>query len=139
MDGTLITERLLRHDLAAIGIERGTTLIVHSSLSAIGWVLGGAPAVVRALVDAVGDAGNLAMPAATPHCADPATWLGPEVPEARIDEMRDNVPPFDVRTTPTTMGAIPEAFRNWPGTRRSEHPLDAWRLERGASERLLIS
>ena len=30
---------------------------------------------------------------------------------------------FDPRTTPTTMGAIPEAFRSYPGTRRSNHPL----------------
>jgi aminoglycoside 3-N-acetyltransferase len=120
-----ITERMLRRDLTTIGVTPGTTLIVHSSLSAIGWVLGGAPAVVRALVDAVGDTGNLAMPAATPHSADPATWRDPKVPEAWIDEMRENVPSFDVRTTPTPMGAIPETFRNWPGTRRSDHPLES--------------
>jgi aminoglycoside 3-N-acetyltransferase len=112
-----ITEQMIRRDLAEIGVELGTTLVVHSSLNAIGWVLGGAPAVVRALLDAVGDEGNLAMPAATPHCADPATWRDPKV--------RENVPPFDVRTTPTAMGAIPEAFRNWPGTIRSEHPLES--------------
>jgi aminoglycoside 3-N-acetyltransferase len=122
-----ITERMLLRDLMSIGVERGTTLVVHSSLSAIGWVLGGAPAVVRALADAVGDAGNLPMPAATPLCGDPATWLEPKVPEGWIDEMRENMPPFDVRTPPTTMGAIPEAFRNWPGTRRSEHSTAARR------------
>ena len=120
-----ITERILRRDLTEIGVEPRTTLIVHSSLRAIGWVLGGAPAVVRALLDAVGDAGNLAMPAATPHYADPATWREPKVPEAWIDELRENLPLFDARTTPTTMGAIPEAFRNWPGTSRSEHPLES--------------
>lgn len=98
---------------------------MHSSLRAIGWVLGGAPAVVRALLDAVGADGNLAMPAATPQCADPATWREPRVPEAWLAEVRENLPPFDVRTTPTAMGAIPEAFRNWPGTLRSEHPLES--------------
>ena len=120
-----ITERTLRRDLTEIGVEQGTTLVVHSSLSAIGWVLGGAPAVVRALLGAVGDDGNLAMPAATPHCADPATWREPKIPEAWIDEVRESLPPFDARTTPTAMGAIPEAFRNWPGTLRSEHPLES--------------
>ena len=98
---------------------------MHSSLSAIGWVPGGAPAVVRVLLDAVADDGTLAMPAATPHCADPATWREPKVPEEWIDEVRDNLPPFDKGTTPTAMGAIPEAFRNWPGTLRSEHPLES--------------
>ena len=120
-----ITESMIRRDLTAIGVERGTTLAMHSSLSAIGWVLGGAPSVVRALLDDVGEAGNLAMPAASPHCADPATWREPKVPDAWIEEARENLPPFDMRTTPTTMGAIPETFRNWPGTLRSAHPLES--------------
>lgn len=99
------TERQLRDDLAALGVTPGCTLIVHSSLRAVGRVEGGAAAVVAALVDAVGREGNLAMPAATPQCAAP--------------------PPFDAATTPTTMGAIAEAFRTWPGTRRSDHPLES--------------
>jgi aminoglycoside 3-N-acetyltransferase len=121
----LITELTLRRDLAALGVGAGTTLIVHSSLSAIGWVLGGAPAVVRALIDSVGDHGALAMPAASPHCADPASWSAPKIPDAWLDEARENLPLFDARTTPTAMGAIPETFRNWPGTLRSEHPLES--------------
>jgi len=32
---------------------------------------------------------------------------------------------FEAETTPTKMGAIPEAFRIWPGTLRSSHPLDS--------------
>jgi aminoglycoside 3-N-acetyltransferase len=108
-----VTEGALRRDLTEIGVERGTTLVVHSSLSSIGWVPGGAPAVIRALLAAIGDDGNLAMPAATPQCA------------ARIDALRGGVPQFDARTTPTAMGRIPEAFRNWPGTVRSEHPLES--------------
>lgn len=123
--GKLITEECLRRDLRTIGVTPGTTLIVHSSLSAIGWVLGGAPTVVRALIDAVGEDGNLAMSAATPHCADPATWRDLTAPQAWLEEMGNHLPLFDVRTTPTTMGAIPEVFRNWPGTLRSDHPLES--------------
>ena len=125
------TERRLMEDLAAMGVDRGMTLMVHSSLSSIGWVVGGAPTVVRALLNAVGNNGTLAMPAATPLCADPATWPAPEVPEEWLEEFQENLPLFDLRTTPTSMGAIPETFRNWPGTQRSEHPLEsvcAWGL-----------
>ncbi len=57
------------------------TLVVHSSLSSIGWVVGGAPTIVSALLDAIGETGTLAMPSATPHCADPATWTDPQVPQ----------------------------------------------------------
>ncbi len=125
------TERRLMEDLAAMGVEHGMTLMVHSSLSSIGWVVGGAPTVVRALLNSVGDTGTLAMPAATPLCADPATWTAPEVPEEWLEEFQENLPLFDLQTTPTSMGVIPETLRNWPGTQRSEHPLEsvcAWGL-----------
>ena len=82
------------------------TLVVHSSLSSIGWVEGGAPTVISALLDAIGEDGTLAMPAATP--------------------LQGDAPPvFDPQTTPTTLGAIPETFRTWPGTLRSNHPLES--------------
>jgi aminoglycoside 3-N-acetyltransferase len=120
-----VTEEDLRHDLAMIGVMPGTSLIVHSSLSSIGWVLGGAPTVIRALTKVVGDQGNLAMPAATPRCADPATWREPKVPVPSLDDLRSRLPLFDVDTTPTSLGAIPETFRTWPGTHRSNHPLES--------------
>jgi aminoglycoside 3-N-acetyltransferase len=124
-EGPPITEARLRRDLDALGVRRGTTLIVHSSLSRIGWVVGGAPTVVRALLAAVGESGTMAMPAATPHCADPATWREPRIPEEHLAEVREHLPLFDPRTTPTAMGAIPESFRTWPGTLRSDHPLES--------------
>ena len=107
MKSTSGMERLAR-DLRDLGITSGATLMVHSSLSAIGWVEGGASAVVRALIEALGEDGTLAMPAATPQCA---------VPEP--------VTVFEAEKTPTKMGAIAEAFRTWPRTLRSSHPLDS--------------
>ncbi len=124
-EGEPKTQAGLERDLAAIGVTRGTTLLVHSSLSSIGWVVGGAPTVVRALLSALGEGGTLVMPAATPHCADPATWTSPRLPEAWLDEVREHLPVFDARTTPTTMGAICESFRNWPDTLRSQHPVES--------------
>ena len=100
-------ERLAR-DLTDLGIESGITLIVHSSLSAIGWVEGGASTVVRALIEVLGKDGTLAMPAATPQCAEP-----------------DPLTVFVTETTPTKMGTIAETFRTWPGTLRSTHPLES--------------
>jgi len=124
-EGRPKTEARLRSDLASIGVVPGMTLLVHSSLSSIGWVVGGAPTVVRALLRVLGDAGTLVMPASTPHCADPATWAGPRVSEAWLAEAREHLPVFDPRTTPTVRGAICEAFRTWPGTLRSHHPVES--------------
>ncbi len=103
-------QQRLADDIAAAGVAAGTTLIVHSSLSSIGRVAGGAPTVIRALLAVLGPRGTLAMPAATPQCA-----ADPE----------GAAPLFDRRTTPTSLGAIPEAFRTWPGTLRSDHPLES--------------
>ena len=125
IEGQPRTEAGLRRDLAAIGVTPGMTLLVHSSLSSIGWVVGGAPTVVRALLSVLGKRGTLVMPAATPHCADPATWSDPRLPEAWLAEVREHLPVFDVRTTPTSLGAVCETFRNWPDTLRSDHPVES--------------
>lgn len=101
------------------------TLMVHSSLSAIGWVLGGAPTVVDALLDVIGDQGTLVMPAATPNCADPASWDDPMISDTWLDEVREHLPVFNPNITPTSMGAIAECFRTWPATLRSNHPLSS--------------
>ncbi|MDA8019859.1 MAG: AAC(3) family N-acetyltransferase [Thermoanaerobaculia bacterium] len=125
LQGRPKTAASLHRDLGALGIERGSTLMVHSSLRSIGWVVGGQQTVVRSLLDAVGDHGTLVMPAATPLCGDPASWSAPKLPDDWIDEVREHLPLFDPQTTPTTLGAIPEAFRTWPGTLRSLHPLES--------------
>ncbi len=123
--GLPITAEGLANDLSALGIEPGMTLMVHSSLSAIGWVVGGAETVVRVLVDVLGPEGTLVMPSATPLGGDPAQWTDPRVPETWWEVIRENLPVFDPETTPTSLGTIPEIFRTWPGTLRSHHPLES--------------
>ena len=124
-EGRPRTEAGLRRDLATIGVTPGMTLMVHSSLSSMGWVVGGAPTAVRALLSVLGESGTLVMPAATPHGADPATWSSPRLPEAWLAEVREHLPVFDARTTPTPLGAICESFRTWPDTLRSAHPVES--------------
>lgn len=121
--GPLCTRDSLAADLRALGLRPGETLLVHSSLSSLGWVCGGAATVVTALRDALGDDGTLVVPAHSGANSDPAHWEHPPVPEAWWVDIRASMPPFDARTTPTRgMGAVPEAVRNWPGAVRSGHP-----------------
>jgi aminoglycoside 3-N-acetyltransferase len=119
------TELSLRKDLEKLGIMRQMILMVHSSLSSIGWVVGGAITVVRVLLDVIGEDGTLVMSSATPNSGDPADWPNLRVPNEWLEEIRNYLPIFDLKTTPTSMGAIPEAFRTWPGTMRSNHPMES--------------
>jgi aminoglycoside 3-N-acetyltransferase len=99
------------------------TVMVHSSLGRIGWTVGGPVTVIRALLETVGQAGTLVMPAESPTVSDPSGWSDDRVKVEWHDTIRAHLPDFDRLTTPTTMGAVPEAFRTYPGTVRSNHPL----------------
>lgn len=117
------TRASLAADLRALGVEPGMTLLVHSSLSALGWVAGGPVAVVQALMDVVTPYGTLVMPAFTSDNSDPALWSHPPVPAAWVPIIREHTPAFEAAITPTRMmGRIAELFRTWPGALRSDHP-----------------
>jgi aminoglycoside 3-N-acetyltransferase len=88
--------------LGSLGVRPGDLLVVHSSLSSFGHVIGGADAVAGALLDAVSPGGSLFVPTYT---------------YARV--------PFDPVTSPSFDGAITEAVRHMPGAIRSKHPTHA--------------
>jgi aminoglycoside 3-N-acetyltransferase len=117
------TVESLTADLRRLGVRSGMTVIIHSSLSSLGWVCGGSIAVVQALMDVVTPEGTLVMPAQSGDLSDPAEWKNPPVPSAWWSVIRDTMPAYDPATTPTRgMGRIVETFRTWPGVSRSRHP-----------------
>ena len=117
------TRPSLTADLRGLGVQPGMTVMVHASLGRAGYTVGGPGTVIEALLAVLGAEGTLVMPAESPQLADPAAWHDARVRPEWHDTIREHLPVFDRRTTPTTMGAIAEAFRTWPGTVRSDHPL----------------
>jgi len=91
-------------DLLATGVRHGGVLLVHSSLSSLGRVAGGPKTVILGLLKALGPAGTLLMPALS------------------YSHVTSESPFFDVRRTPSNVGAIPEFFRTRFAAQRSVHP-----------------
>jgi len=98
-----VTKKQLTADLRKLGVKEGMDLMVHSSLSKIGQVAGGADTVVDALLAAIGRSGTLMMPSFN-HGG------------ARV---------YNPMTTPTTNGAIPDAMWRRREAVRSIHPSHA--------------
>ncbi|MDO8685686.1 MAG: AAC(3) family N-acetyltransferase [Clostridiales bacterium] len=89
---------LLSLDL--MDIKKGDILLVHSALSSIGYVDGGADTVIDALLESVGEEGTVVMSTLT-------GWLEP----------------FDADKTPSAVGKITEKFRLRENAYRSLHPV----------------
>ncbi len=90
-------------DLHALGVRRGDTILMHSSMKSLG--TDRTPEyVLDAIQDAVGDTGTLALPALS---------------YATVN--REN-PFWDYYETPVCVGLLPETFRHLPGVLRSISP-----------------
>jgi len=130
-----VTVDSMASDLRDLGGEAGGTVLVHGSLSSLGWVCGGAPAVVDALQRVVTGEGTIVMPTHSPGNREPATMNYPPVPESWYGTIREQMPPYRPDVTPTQgMGAVAECFRSYPGASRSSHPqhsFAAWGADAG--------
>lgn len=124
------TRRSLARDLRSLGLLPGQVVLVHASLSALGWINGGPVTVIQALMDVLTAEGTLIMPAHSGEYSDPALWNSPPVPQQWHEMVRQTMPLFDPRRTPTRgIGRVPELFRTWPDVLRSDHPqmsFSAW-------------
>ena len=98
------TVDIIRNALEELGIKRGDTVLMHSSLKALGGEVS-PPQLIEALTGALGGEGTLVLPALSYlHC-------------------NKNHPFFDYYATPSNVGAIAEYFRTYTeGVVRSINP-----------------
>jgi aminoglycoside 3-N-acetyltransferase len=125
-----VTVESLAADLRRLALQAGAVVLVHSSLSQLGWVCGGPSAVIIALREVLGGRGTIVMPAHSSDLSDPEGWEHPPVPQSWWEPIRRTMPAFDSQLTATRqMGAIAELFRLQPGVLRSYHPSDSFAAE----------
>jgi len=133
-EGTVVNRTLkpntitsLKHDFEALGVKLGAVIIMHSSLSKIGWTVGDSVAVIRALMQILTPEGTLVMPTFSSGNSEPSKWEHPPVPKTWWNTIRKEMPAFEPNITPTRgMGSIVETFRMWPNVLRSNHPMSSF-------------
>jgi len=98
------THTIMLEDLKKLGVKENSYLLVHSSYKSLGPSVKDIEQITATLQAAVGQNGTLLFPALSYKYAN-----------------ADN-PHFDIQTTPSCVGAIPEWFRQQPGVFRSMSP-----------------
>lgn len=94
----------IKEDLAALGLQRGDAVLLHSSFKSMGTVEGGIQTFVEALLSVLGDAGTLIVPTLT------------------FVEVSDTNRVFDYQNSRSCVGAISEFVRKMRGAKRSINP-----------------
>jgi len=111
------TRTTLADQLRSLGVRAGVPLMIHSSLRKVGPIVGGAEALLAALVDVTSPGGTLMM------------VLGADLSV-----------PFDAKTTPVDveeMGVLAEVFRQHPDARVNDHAATRYGALGPASSALL--
>jgi aminoglycoside 3-N-acetyltransferase len=99
----MLTLENLVNEFEALGLSARDTLLVHSSYKSLGGVEGGPQTVINALLAVLGEEGTLVMPT------------------FNFDFCKGQ--PWDVRSTPSHMGAITNMVREHPKAKRVFHPI----------------
>lgn len=98
----MVNEKIAQ-DIINLGIKSDDTVLMHSSLSSLGYVEGGADTVIDTMLSVLSE-GTLLVPALSYSTVN-----------------KDN-PVFSVQDTPSCIGKISETFRKREGVMRSIHP-----------------
>jgi len=120
----IITKPTLLSDLRSLGVGdfTGSAVMVHTQMSALGTVIGGAQTVVEALIEVLGPDGTLLV---LTGAEDRPPYHQDDWDDDERRAYREQAPAFDPRLARAERdhGRVPEAVRTWPGSHLSRHPV----------------
>jgi len=114
-----VTKEDIKDGFKKLGLKSGDNVGVHSSLSAFGYVEGGADAVIDALFETVGEEGTVVMPTYSKNVQ------ALEKTQEEIDmgiTWKYRVLPYDPQSDGCWTGAIPDTFWRRDGAIRNSKP-----------------
>lgn len=114
-----VNKEEIKAGLRKLGLKRGDSVGVHSSLKSFGHVEGGADAVIDALLEVVGQEGNIVMSTHSANVSEDRRT--PEEIAIGVSWLLKLLP-YDPKETPVRTGTIPETFRKRKGVVRGSHP-----------------
>jgi aminoglycoside N3'-acetyltransferase len=120
-----ITKGDIKSGLQTLGVKEGSLLGVHSSLSSLGHVAGGANAVLEALFETVRHTGTIVM--STYLLSRPLKLTPEDISRGMTWKVKRLA--FDDLNTPSGMGIIADTFRQRKDVARWYHPfhsVSAW-------------
>jgi aminoglycoside 3-N-acetyltransferase len=102
---TAVRQADVERALREVGVQAGEVTLAHSSLSSLGWMVGGAEAVIEAFLAVL----------------DPSRGMlvVPTLCQRDIERCFET---WDLRTSPSDVGRITEVARLRPDAVRSDHP-----------------
>ncbi len=109
--------------LRNIGIQNGDVLEVHASMKSIGFMLGGANALLDAILETIGFEGTIVMSAHSSDNSEPAYFQKPPIDVALYQTIRENTPSFKGKFDDLYgMGQLAVALQKRPSVYFSNHP-----------------
>lgn len=119
----VVTKKDLIQVFRKVGVTANMILEVHASLSSLGYVVGGAEAVVDALMETVTEGGTLLFATHTSENSDPSEWENPPASPDTWEKIRDGMLVHDAESSDLcAMGAIAENFRHRENVLHTTHP-----------------
>lgn len=121
-----LSKKDLIKDLKTLGIKETDNIILHVSLSKIGWIIGAEVTFLDAIQNVL-KKGTLVMATQTGQISDPTYWENPPVPKTWLPKIIEHMPAYNKDVTPTfRLGRVAKLFHRSKDVYRTNHPLNSF-------------